>query len=257
MLSSGSRDQLCGPRTVLFWSWVFAVFVYWSLVSLPHPLSLGQGQWSVSWPPAVSVLCWFADCFSILQCCLTLNVAHWLRRWALWTATALFQAVAYHPTAIGPPAFPAFVYWKFSWRSSPCPSPFSGALTAPRPLCCVLVFSSLFIVQFFFCRVGGQFARGAMLVYPRGGWGNTVWCLVLTCWSAGCLPAGLEPVSGGVAAFCFLSVSFLWARGLGCWCFDSLCCFISLKHGSSASARFLIHGAHAVCFCALVAILDR
>jgi hypothetical protein len=59
----------------------------------------------------------------------------------------------------------------------------------------VLIFSSLFIVQFFlFCCFvlftggGGQSAQGAMLVYPRGGWGNTVRCLVLTCWSAKCLP---------------------------------------------------------------------
>jgi hypothetical protein len=30
------------------------------------------------------------------------------------------------------------------------PTPFSGALTAPCPFCCVLVCSSLFIVQFLF-----------------------------------------------------------------------------------------------------------
>jgi hypothetical protein len=54
------------------------------------------------------------------------------------------------------------------------PVPFSGALIASRPLCCVLVFSSLFI-QFlvFFFRAGGQSAQGSMLVYPRGGWWNT------------------------------------------------------------------------------------
>jgi hypothetical protein len=53
--------------------------------------------------------------------------------------------------------------------------PFSGALTAPRPLCCVLVFSSLFIFQFFFLFLlqGGIVCPGAMLVYPRGCWGNT------------------------------------------------------------------------------------
>jgi hypothetical protein len=58
--------------------------------------------------------------------------------------------------------------------------PFSGTLTAPRLLCCVLVFSS-FLLVFFFCRVGGQSAQGAIIVYPRGGWGNTTWHLVLTC----------------------------------------------------------------------------
>jgi hypothetical protein len=28
-----------------------------------------------------------------------------------------------------------------------------------------------------------------MLAYPRGGWGKTTWHLVLTCWSAKCLPS--------------------------------------------------------------------
>jgi hypothetical protein len=62
---------------VLHWRWVFSVFVYWGLVSLLHPLSHGQGQRSVSWLPPANVLYWFADCLSIWQCCLTLDVAHW------------------------------------------------------------------------------------------------------------------------------------------------------------------------------------
>jgi hypothetical protein len=49
---------------------------------------------------------------------------------------------------------------------------------------------------------------------------------------------------------------FLWARDTGCQSFDSPWCFITAKCGSSISARFLSHGAHAVCLCALVAILD-
>jgi hypothetical protein len=61
-------------------------------------------------------------------------------------------------------------------RSVPCPSPFSSVLIAPHPLCCVLVFSSFFIVQVFlfvFVWWEGQFVQGAILVYPRGGCGNT------------------------------------------------------------------------------------
>jgi hypothetical protein len=53
----------------------------------------------------------------------------------------------------------------------------SGALIAPHLLCCVLVFSSLFIQFFilfcFVCRVGSQPAQGAMLVHPKSAWGNT------------------------------------------------------------------------------------
>jgi hypothetical protein len=45
------RNQLCSPPAVLLWSLFFTVLVYWGLVSLPHPLSLGRGQWSISWPP--------------------------------------------------------------------------------------------------------------------------------------------------------------------------------------------------------------
>jgi hypothetical protein len=78
-LSSGSKDHFCGPPAILLWSWFFAVFVYWGLISLPRLLSMGQGQRSVSW---LSAVCYdgFADCFSILHHCLTLDVAHWLRR---------------------------------------------------------------------------------------------------------------------------------------------------------------------------------
>jgi hypothetical protein len=68
VLSSVSRHQLCSPLAILIWNWVFTVLVYWGLVSLPHTLSLGQDQWSIRWPPAVSVLWWFVDYFSILQC---------------------------------------------------------------------------------------------------------------------------------------------------------------------------------------------
>jgi hypothetical protein len=52
------------------------------------------------------------------------------------------------------------------------PSPFSGVLSATPSLHFLFVFSSLFIVQFFFVG-GGQSAQWAMLAYPRGGWGKT------------------------------------------------------------------------------------
>jgi hypothetical protein len=128
------------------------------------------------------------------------------------------------------------------------------------PLLCIsfqfLVYCSVFV----FCR-GCQCAPRAMLVYPRGGWGNTVWWLVLTCWSAECLPSRFGAVSGGTTALLFSQCNLAWrsfpqARGSGCWNFDSPCCFISAKCGSSVSARLWSFGAHAVCFCTLVAILD-
>jgi hypothetical protein len=162
---------------------------------------------------------------------------------------ALFQTEAYHLPTVGPSAFPAFVYWKFMWRSASCPCPFSSVLRAPHPLCWVFLFSSLFIVQgffvfvLFFCRGGSQSAQGAMLVYFRCGWENTPWCLVLTCWSTECLTSRL-----GLGALLFSQCNLVWrsfpqAVGSGCQSFNSSWCFISAKCGSSISAIFLIYGA--------------
>jgi hypothetical protein len=127
----------------------------------------------------------------------------------------------------------------YIWQSN-CwiPSLLSCVYSAPHPLFCVLVFSSLFIVQFFFCMCvgcflyvwgvgrggaggGDQSAQGAMLVYPRDSWGNSAWCLALTClvcqmtpkqvWSR-CL-AAQEPS-------CFVSVTWhgevLYGLGVQC-----------------------------------------
>jgi hypothetical protein len=64
------------------------------------------------------------------------------------------------------------------------------------PFCCVLVFSSLFIVQLFFV-CGGSVCPGAMLVYPMGGCGNNHVTLGSHLFG---LPnvshAGLEPAAG-------------------------------------------------------------
>jgi hypothetical protein len=96
---------------------------------------------------------------------------------------ALFQAVAYHLPVVG------LLPFQHLFTENSCRDlllallAFSSALTAPRPLRCVLVFSSLFILLFCFVLQGrgGQSAQGAMLVYPRGGWGDMMWHLVLTC----------------------------------------------------------------------------
>jgi hypothetical protein len=82
------------------------------------------------------------------------------------------------------------------------------------------------------------------------------------CAFVGCVfQAGLELASGSVGALLLSQCnmawrSIVWAGGSGCQSFDSSWCFFSAKCGSSVSAKFLIYGAHAVCFCPLVAILD-
>jgi hypothetical protein len=290
-LSSGSGDQLCGPLAILLWSWVLAVLVYWGLVTLPCTLSLGQGQRSISQLSAVSILCWFVDCFSILQHCLALDVAHWFRRWVLWTAichisgssssSACCQPVCLFtlcllkvctenssltlPTSlvqqlIGCLTFQALFTVSLCEDQLLAPLPFSGALSAPCPLCCMFLFSSLFIIQFCFFAGWGSVCPEGYAGLLRGGCGNTAWCLfahLLVCISQ----AGLELVSGSMGALLFSQCNVAW-RGFvragvsGVRVLLLLGGIFSAKCGSSISTKFLIYGAHAVCFLPLVTILD-
>jgi hypothetical protein len=138
----------------------------------------------------------------------------------------------------------------------------SCALSVPCLLCCLsfsvpFLLSSFFVFLFFLD--DGQTVQGAMLVYPRGSCGNTACCLfahLLVCVSQ----AGLELVSGSIGALLFSQCNVAWrsfvqsgVRGVGVLLL--LCGFFSAKCASSISARFLIYGAHTVCFLLLVVIL--
>jgi hypothetical protein len=152
------------------------------LDSLPHPLSLGQGQWSVRWP----LLSACGDGLLIIfQFCSIV----WL--WMLLTGSgdelcgllpALFQAVAYHLPAVDPSAFPAFVYWKFSWRSAPCPFPLLWCtFSNSTPLLCVSF--QFLIVLFFF--VGASVCLGGYAGLSQGWLGEYYVMLgayLLVCW---------------------------------------------------------------------------
>jgi hypothetical protein len=111
------------------------------------------------------VVWWFAHGFSILQHHLTLDVAHWLSSWACGLLRALFLAAPYHLSAVSPSAFPVFTESSSRDQLLVLP-PFSSVLTAPRPICCVFLLSSLFIIQgffclfFFFCEVGESVCPG-------------------------------------------------------------------------------------------------
>jgi hypothetical protein len=113
---------------------------------------------------------------------------------------------------------------------------------------------------FYFLWGGVSLPRGLYWFSARVAGVNTAWHLVLSClvyqmslkqiWS--CHLAAM-----GTLLFSQWNVewrSFLQVSGSGCWSFDSPWCFISAKCSSSITARFLIHGAHTVCFCALVTI---
>jgi hypothetical protein len=176
---------------------------------------------------------------------------------------ALLQAVTYHLPAVSPSAFLA-VYWSSHGNQLLALPPFFSALSEfLTPLLCF----QFFVIQFCgvvggVCRGVGQSAQGAMLVYLRGGWGNIAWHLALiylVCWMS---PKQVwSRHLAAAVALLFSQCNVAWrslpqARGSGCQSFDSPWCFISTNYGSGFSARFLIHGAHAVCFWTLVAVLD-
>jgi hypothetical protein len=147
----------------------------------------------------------------------------------------LLQAVAYHPPTVDLPAFPVVCLLVVHVEISSLSFPASLVLFwSSCPFCFVLVFSLLFIIQFFFY-------RGVSL--PRG----LCWFILGVEGILFGLPnvsqAGLEPHLVSVAhLFSQCNVawrSFLLARGSGCGSFDFSRCFISAKCGSSISARFL------------------
>jgi hypothetical protein len=97
--------------------------------------------------------------------------------------SALFQAVAYHQPAVSPPAFPAICLLIVHVEISSLPLLPLLCIQCSRPLCCVLVFSSLFIVQFcfFVCMCVGSVCPGGYTGLSQGWLGDTAWCFVLTC----------------------------------------------------------------------------
>jgi hypothetical protein len=132
---------------------------------------------------------------------------------------------------------------------------FSGALRAPAPSA---ICPFQFLVNysgFFFCGAGVTLSRG--LCWFIQGW---LWeyQVPLIC-SSVCLPlpSGFGSVGTLQVSQCNIAWrSFVQARGLGCQSFAFSWCFFSAKCGSSISVRFLIFGAHIVCFLPPFAILD-
>jgi hypothetical protein len=156
---------------------------------------------------------------------------------------ALFQAVAYHLPAVSPLPFQSLFTERSHGDQLLALPPLSGALTAPCPLCCLFLFSSLFIVQMFFVVLGSVCPGGPRWFIP----GVVVGMLCYTWSSPVGLPnvsqAGLELVSGGTASLLFSQCnmawrSFVWAGSSRCRSFDSSWCFISAKCGSMSQQDF-------------------
>jgi hypothetical protein len=96
------------------------------------------------------------------------------------------------------------------WDQLHAPSLFSSSLSATLPFCCVLVFSSLFIVQdFFVLQEGVNLSRGLcwFILEVAGGILCHTWCPLVHLFNVS--QAGLEPESGSAEPSCFLSVTWL------------------------------------------------
>jgi hypothetical protein len=186
--------------------------------------------------PAVSVLWWFADYFSVLQCHLALGVSHWLSRWVLWTATLLCfrqQLITCSLSAL----LPFQSLFTETQRSAPCSSPLLWCTYSTQTSLLHVSFQFLIYSVFFFFFVGQGVVlpRGLCWFIPvvAGGILHDAWCS-----SVGLLnvsQVGLEPASGSMGALLFSQYnvawrSFIWARS-----FDSFWCFISAKCGFSIS----------------------
>jgi hypothetical protein len=99
-----------------------------------------------------------------------------------------------------------------------------------------------------------------MLVYPKVGCGGSACRLfahLLVCISQ----ASFEPASGSTGALLFSLCNVVWRSfvqvgGLGVGVLLILGGVFSAKCGSTISARFLIYGAHTLCFVPLIAILN-
>jgi hypothetical protein len=140
-----------------------------------------------------------------------------------------------------------------------CPSPFLQSSRCPALLLHVL-FSFLYFIQFFSPRAGVTLPRGLCWFTPRVALGVLCATSLLICWS-------VSPKQ--VRSWCLVAqepswfLRILWHGEVMCRLGAQGCCtcasflwFYPARCVSSISARFLLCGAHAICFLTLVTILE-
>jgi hypothetical protein len=159
--------------------------------------------------------------------CLLSAFVYWKFTWTSASCPSPFSSAA----ACQLSTFPGFVYWKFLQRSAPCSSPLPWCTQCTLPPLLHIPFQLLAYYSVFlgflcvFLQGRGQSFQQAMLVYPRVSCGNTecrLFAHLLVCISQ----AGLELASGGTGALLFFQCNMAWrsfvqARGSGCQSFAS------------------------------------
>jgi hypothetical protein len=146
MLFSHSGDHLCSPPAVLLGvGFLLCLFTGGLLLCFSHFL---WGKVSdLSAGPLLSVGC--DDSLFVFQRLLTLGVAHWLRRWVLWSATCPASGSGLSPAHCWPSCLSSHLFDSSHEDQLLASPPFSSGLLASHPLWCLLVFSLLLIVLFF------------------------------------------------------------------------------------------------------------
>jgi hypothetical protein len=218
--SSGSRDQLCSPPAILFGVDFLLCRFTGGLFLCLTPFLLARSVICQPDPCCqhIVMVCWLFFNFAVLfdfGCCSLAQEMSFVDRYLLyfrqWLTTCLVSALL---------PFQPFVCWKFAWRSAPCSSPFSSVLTAPRPLCYVLVLVPCF---FLFCLQGREVSLHRPLCWfitgVAGEMLHDAWCSPVGLLNVS--QAGLEPASGDTGALLFSQCSmvwrsFIWARGSVC-----------------------------------------
>jgi hypothetical protein len=156
------------------------MLVYWGLVSLPGPLSLGQGQCSISWPPCcqhVVMFCWLFFNFAVsfdFRCCSLAQEMSFVDHYLPY----FMQRLITHPLSALLPFQPFLLKVCAEIRS--LLSPFLWCTySIPPPLLCVSFQFHVYSVIYFFLQGGVNLSRGLCWFIPgvTGVIPHDTWCL--------------------------------------------------------------------------------
>jgi hypothetical protein len=160
ILSSGSREELFAHQLSYFGVVFLLCWFIWGLFLCLVPF-LGGKVRDLSAGSLLSAC--YDGLLIVFQFC---NIV-WL--WILLSGSgnelcgplsALFQAVAYHLPTVSPSAFPAFVYWKFQWRSASCSFPLLQCAYKTLPPLLHVPFQFIVYYSVLFFQGGGSICPG-------------------------------------------------------------------------------------------------